>query len=53
MVARLLSHTIERFDAMTVEMIDSLPGTGRMEALLETLFDEDDTSSENASVFQA
>lgn len=53
MVVRLLDHVMAKFDRMTRELFDTLPETKRLEALIDTLFERTNHSSDNAAVYQA
>ena len=53
MFAKLLTYVVATFDATTDELIAGLPETGRLDAMLDTLFDTSDPSSDHAGAFQA
>jgi AcrR family transcriptional regulator len=53
MVESLLQNVLRKFDEMNQSLVASLPETGRLEALLDTLFNDPSHNSENAAVFQA
>lgn len=53
MFAFLLEHAVTMFDTQTDELIAGLPETGRLDAMMDLLFDASNQSSVNAGVFQA
>ena len=53
MVIRLLDHAVTEFNTMTDHMLAALPETGRLAAMMDWLFDENDMSFEPPAVFQA
>lgn len=53
MFAVLLDHAVTMFDTQTDELIAELPETGRLEAMMDMLFDASGQSLVNAGVFQA
>ena len=52
MVVNLLDHTIARFNALTDEMIASLPEEQRLDAMMDWLFDDSADGAEATAVFQ-
>lgn len=53
MVAQLLDHVARKFEQLTLNVFNTLPPEGRLDALMTSLFERPGHSSENASVFQA
>jgi len=53
MVQRLLDHVLETFDTRVRALFDTLPQTGRVEAMMDALFDRRAYSPDNATVFAA
>jgi AcrR family transcriptional regulator len=53
MIAKLLTHVVEKFTSMTEDVFNSLPSEKRFQTLISLLFHNEKHSSENAAVFQA
>ncbi|MGV6805258.1 MAG: TetR/AcrR family transcriptional regulator [Ruegeria sp.] len=53
MVRQLLDHVLRTFDAQVKSLFNSLPEIGRIDALMDAMFDRSAYSPQNAAVFAA